>query len=309
MAAIAAEGSADIVAVADPSADNLAEAVAAAPGSVAVDSLDALLDHGLDGLVIATPSALHAEQAIRALDQGVAVFCQKPLGRNAAEVEAVLAAAQSADRLLGVDLSYRHTAAMVAVRQALQDALIGNVHAVDLIFHNAYGPDKPWFYDPSLAGGGCVIDLGVHLVDLALWALDWPAVAEVASSLYANGVSLTDPSATVEDLAFATLTLANGATMRLACSWRLPAGCDAVIAADFYGPHGALRMRNIGGSFYDFTAEHCQGTARTALTSPPDEWGGRAAMAWARRLTRDRSFDPSAMRLLDVAAVLDRIYA
>jgi predicted dehydrogenase len=48
------------------------------------------------------------------------------------------------------------------------------VFAVDLVFHNAYGPDKPWFYDPELSGGGCVMDLGVHLVDLALWSLDFP---------------------------------------------------------------------------------------------------------------------------------------
>jgi predicted dehydrogenase len=48
------------------------------------------------------------------------------------------------------------------------------VRAVDLTFHNAYGPDKPWFYDPAQSGGGCVMDLGVHLVDLALWTLGWP---------------------------------------------------------------------------------------------------------------------------------------
>lgn len=309
MAAIAATGSAQVAAIADPSPDNLAEAITAAPGSVAVGSLEALLDQDLDGVVIATPSALHAGQAIRALERGVAVFCQKPLGRNAAEVEAVLAAARAADRLLGVDLSYRHTAAMVAIRRALGEAAIGQVHAVDLVFHNAYGPDKPWFYDPVLAGGGCVIDLGVHLVDLALWALDWPAVTHVSSNLYANGAPLLDPSAAVEDLGFATLELASGAIVRLACSWRLPAGCDAVIAADFYGAGGALRMRNLGGSFYDFTAEHCQGTACKTLTTPPDDWGGRAAEAWVQRLTRDRGFDPDAMRLLDVAAILDRVYA
>jgi predicted dehydrogenase len=49
------------------------------------------------------------------------------------------------------------------------------------------GPDKPWFYDPDLSGGGCVMDLGVHLVDLALWSLDFPRVTSVSSSLMAKG--------------------------------------------------------------------------------------------------------------------------
>jgi len=60
-------------------------------------------------------------------------------------------------------------------------------YLADLIFHNAYGPDKPWFYDRTLSGGGCVIDLGIHLVDLALWNLDFPKVMNVTSRLFAPG--------------------------------------------------------------------------------------------------------------------------
>ena len=60
----------------------------AVPG--ALRTLDELLEQELDGVVIATPSALHAEQAIAALDAGLAVFCQKPLGRNEAEARAVV---------------------------------------------------------------------------------------------------------------------------------------------------------------------------------------------------------------------------
>src|SRR5215218_9099775 len=105
------------------------------------------LDLAPDGIVIATPSALHAAQSIQALKAGAAVFCQKPLGRNAAEVEAVLAAATSADRLLGVDLSYRFTEGMRKIREQVRSGALGDIYAVNLIFHNAYGPDKAWFYD------------------------------------------------------------------------------------------------------------------------------------------------------------------
>jgi predicted dehydrogenase len=308
MEAIVADGCARVVGVSDASAEAAAQAVAAAPGAAAVDSLDALLDLGLDGIVIATPSALHAEQSVRALARGCAVFCQKPLARTAAETRRVVEAARAADRLLGVDLSYRHTAGAAAIRDLVARGALGDVFAVDLVFHNAYGPDKAWFRDPALSGGGCVIDLGIHLVDLALWTLGWPAVARADGRLYAGGRPLADPARAVEDYAVATLDLANGATVRLACSWNVSAGQDAVIEAAFYGSAGGAALRNVDGSFYDFAAHRFRGTARETLVEPPDAWGGRAAVAWARALAAGGRYDAEVERLVDVAAALDGIY-
>ena len=306
MEAMLATGAVEAAAIADPSPECAEEALKLAPEAKLVDGLDGLLAEGLDGIVIATPSALHAEQSIRALEAGAAVFCQKPLGRTAAETGAVVEAAEQADRLLAVDLSYRFTHGMRRIRELIQAGELGRVYAVDLVFHNAYGPDKGWFYDPALAGGGCVMDLGVHLADLALWALDFPEVESVSSQLLAEGAPL--PEGKVEDYAVAQLGLAGGASVRLACSWRLPAGCDAIISASFYGTEGGAALRNVGGSFYDFTAERYRGTARETLAEPPDAWGGRAAADWAERLSRGERFDPEARRLIQVAGVLDRIY-
>jgi predicted dehydrogenase len=152
------------------------------------------------------------------------------------------------------------------------------------------------------------MDLGVHLVDLALWTLDFPAVEDMQARLFAGGAPLVAGGGQVEDYAVATLTLATGAVVRLACSWRLNAGRDAVIEAAFYGPEGGAALKNVGGSFYDFTAERYRGTASETLASPPDAWGGRAAADWARRLAAGERFDPVAERLVDVARTLDRIY-
>lgn len=303
MAGLAVQPGTQVVAIADPSPVERAAAAALAPKATLADDLDALLEQELDGIVIATPSALHAAQSIRALERGVAVFCQKPLGRNAAEVRSVVDAARAADRLLAVDLSYRFTAAMQAIRPLVQRGELGAIRSADLVFHNAYGPDKAWFYDPAQSGGGCVMDLGIHLVDLALWTLDFPQVAEVTSWL---GGSETGRC---EDHAFAMLRLESGAAVRIACSWRLHAGQDALISASFFGTEGGAAMRNIDGSFYDFTAERYRGTSTETLSRPPDDWGARAALGWARRLSRDRRFDPEVERLVNVARVLDRIYA
>jgi predicted dehydrogenase len=148
----------------------------------------------------------------------------------------------------------------------------------------------------------------VHLVDLALWTLDFPRPLTISASLLTQGEPLAEWSDRVEDYAVATLELESGAVVRLACSWRLQAGCDAEISATFYGTEGGAALRNVGGSFYDFTAERFRGTSRETLAEPPEEWGGRAAADWARRLAAGAGFDPTAERLVDVAAVLDGIY-
>jgi predicted dehydrogenase len=287
---VIAAAAADVAAVADPAVPE------------ALDSLDELLAQGVDGVVIATPNALHAPQAVQALTAGAAVFCQKPLGRNTAETRAVVEAARTADRLLGVDLSYRHAEAVQRCRDLVAGGELGDVFAADLVFHNAYGPDKPWFDDPELSGGGCVLDLGTHLVDLVLWALGDPGVEAVHARLLHTG------GRAVEDYAVARLDLETGATATIACSWNLPAGRDAVIEAAFYGTRGAVRMHNVRGSFYDLRAERCVGTSAEPIAEPPDDWPGRALCDWAERLAADRRYDDRIEHVIDTAGVLDRIY-
>ncbi|MGN6270145.1 MAG: Gfo/Idh/MocA family protein [Sphingomonas sp.] len=306
MAAMIESGAIEPVALCDPSPDCAAEAARAAPAARVIDSFETMLDMGLDGIVIATPSALHADQAIRALESGAAVFCQKPLGRNAAEARAVVDAARAADRLLAVDFSYRLTAAMQAIAPLVAAGELGDIFAVDLVFHNAYGPDKDWFYDRVRSGGGCLIDLGVHLIDLALWTLGFPEIVAADAAMFSNGRPAHP--AEVEDYVVATLRTASGAAIRLACSWRLPAGRDAIIEARFYGTGGGAALRNLGGSFYDFAAERYRGTATEALAAPLDDWGGRAAIAWAERLAEDARFDAAAEELVRVAEIVDRLY-
>jgi predicted dehydrogenase len=306
MEAILATGEASAVAICDPDPENARQAHERAPLALLTESLDAMLALELDGVVIATPSALHAEQCIRAFEAGAAVFCQKPLGRNAAEVQAVLDAARSADRLLGVDLSYRHTAAMQAIRERVRSGQLGRLFAADLTFHNAYGPQSDWFWDPALSGGGCLIDLGVHLVDLLLWMFDFPEVLDARATLLRDGHPPAPDE--VEDYAIGELTLANGVHARIACSWNLNAGADAVIGAEFYGTDAGAEMRNENGSFFDFSADLLKGRDRERLASPPDDWGGRAAAEWVRKLASGERFTGSTDGLLETARVLDRLY-
>ncbi|WP_207497093.1 Gfo/Idh/MocA family protein [Aridibaculum aurantiacum] len=301
-------GLAEVTLISDPSEQCLEEAGKIVPGCKTTQSFEEILaDPAVDAVVIATPSALHKQQAVQAFEHNKAVFCQKPLGRDGTEVHAVVWAATKANRLLGADFSYRYTAAWQAILPILHSGELGNIFSVDLTFHNAYGPDKPWFYNMNQSGGGCVLDLGIHLVDLMLVGLQFPAVDKVDSRLYAKGTPVKGKNE-VEDFAAVTMDLANGTVAKLNCSWNLQAGQEAVIEATFYGTNGGVTMRNINGSFYDFEAARFWGTKTEVLASPPDAWGGRALVKWIEQLSSSNAFNEQAKEYLQSAEILDRIY-
>ena len=308
MEVIAKSGMAEIAVICDTSPEILQQSLVLAPRAKTVNSYDELLSAEIDGVIIATPSAQHAEQSLRALERRLPVFCQKPLGRNANETGSVVEAAKKANRLLGIDLAYRYTAALQAIYSVVSSGILGEIYAVNLVFHNAYGPDKEWFYDRSRSGGGCVMDLGIHLIDAALWMLGFPAVYRVNSGLYRQGRQLDRQSNAVEDYATAHIETASGTILNMQCSWRLSVGQDCIIAAEFFGSHGGAAFRNVNGSFYDFLAERYEGTKRIPLVSPPDNWPGRAALEWVKRLPADKHFDIRNYELIQVAEVLDAIY-
>jgi predicted dehydrogenase len=304
---LAAADVVDIVGIADPSAAAMDAARAIAPNATACETLEDLLEQELDGLIVATPTAQHAVQSAVALQAGVAVCCQKPLARTAAEAEALITTARRANALLMVDFSYRYTEAAQALRDQIAAGALGALVGAELTFHNAYGPDKAWYRDRELAGGGCVTDLGVHLIDLLTWLTGATVVEVPASALYTSGRVWTGADA-VEDFAQCQLRLDDGATATLTCSWWLAAGCDALIDVTLYGTAGGLRLRNVGGSFYDFRADRLTGTQQETLTEGPDAWGGRAVVDWARRLTEGGAYDPACESHIAVSRALDAIY-
>lgn len=296
--------------VAEPHPDNAKEAQKICETADLHTSPERIFaEEQLDGVVIATPSAMHAAQSIEALRSGKAVFCQKPLGRTAEEVRQVVEASRTANKLLAVDLSYRYTEAFKAVYDLIHNGEIGDVYAVDLVFHNAYGPDKDWFYDIERSGGGCVMDLGIHLVDMALWALDFPQITTVNSHLYHQGEKLESFESHVEDFATVSMISEKNHSINMQCSWNISAGKDAVIEAKFYGTKGGAAFKNINGSFFDFIAEKYYGTQTETLVTPPDQWSGRAGVIWAEDLLADNQFNSkSAEEFIQTAKIIDRIY-
>lgn len=298
----------EVVALAESDATRLHCAAQAYPDAVATQDVEALLEADLDGVVIATPNGLHAQQAIACLERGIPVFCQKPLATSLADVERVVTAARNADRLLGIDFCYRHVSGMQELRRRVQAGEIGEVIAVDLTFHNAYGPDKSWCQDRRLAGGGCLMDLGVHLLDLSLWLQGMPPTERVRSRLFAQGAPVQ--AGEVEDLAFAEFIQANGAIVRLVCSWHAHIGQGAIIQIAIAGTHGGALWTNLDGSFYEFQLDLIHGTNRERLSGRDDgdDWGPRALQAWLDRLRVSNRFDPEADGIVRSAALIEEVY-
>ena len=134
-----------------------------------------------------------------------------------------------------------------------------------------------------------MIDLGVHLIDLALWVLDFPGVGRVSADFLSDGEPLSRQGR-AEDYAIATLDLETGAVARIACSWNRHPGFQAQISAAVHGRGGGATMRNVGGSLYYFTAQRYGDDAHETLDVRPDDWEGRAAKDWAVPTGRRRVF-------------------
>lgn len=298
---------AECKAVYDPSDADAQEAAALAGGIHRYDQVAELLKSDLDGVVIATPGALQTEHCIAALQRGLAVFCHKPLAPSAAETTSMVNAARVADRLLAVDYSYRHIPGMEELRRLVSSGELGQVFAVDLVFHGAHSTDKTWFYEAASAGGGCIMDLGVHMVDLAMWLLGHRAT-RVTSSLYRQGVKLNPPYVLVEDYATAQFFL-DDTEVRLTCSWNLHAGHEAAIEVRLYGTLGGFAVRNAGGSCTDFEIHHFTATSSRQIAAFPDSWSERALVKWVTQLKFSNRFDSQAEQLLAVAEVIDRMYS
>lgn len=150
----------------------------------ATDDSDALLAApDVDLVVIGTPNSLHARQALRALAHGKHVLVDKPMATDVAEADAMIAAAADAQRVLAVGHMWRYRTEVVALRDRIARGELGRVvrthgHGV----HAHWGPSG-WFVDPALAGGGALIDMGIHAIDTVRFLLGDPQPVRVQASI------------------------------------------------------------------------------------------------------------------------------
>jgi predicted dehydrogenase len=150
-----------------------AEALAEAFGGRAAASLDALLEAGPEVVVVATTHDALSETACRALEAGAHVLVEKPAGRNPAEVERIAEAAERSGRLVKVGFNHRFHP---GIARAVEEAVSGR-HGPIMFVRARYGHggrvgyEREWRADPAVAGGGELLDQGLHVLDLVHWLL------------------------------------------------------------------------------------------------------------------------------------------
>lgn len=308
MKVLAASGSADVAALCEPDGNRLFDACTVLDHPPAVcGRFEQLLEQPLDGIVIATPNALHESMTAAALERGLAVFIQKPLALSRAGTERLVELARRKNLLLGVDWSYRWLAGMPELKHRLEAGEIGAVTAAELCFHNAYGPDAAWYYRIEHSGGGCLLDLGCHLLDLCHWLLGARDANDVRARCFRNGGRLRPPVTEPEDFVMADVDYASGQHVHLSCSWRASVGRGVIIGCRIFGTEGGAELRNVNGSFYDFEILLNRGAESELLGAPPDPWSGRALLDWAGRLRDGAGSGDDLDALATTAGVIDKI--
>ncbi|RBI60473.1 gfo/Idh/MocA family oxidoreductase [halophilic archaeon] len=169
----------------------------------------------VDGVVVTLPNAFHEEAAVAALDAGLDVLLEKPVAHDLASAERVVAAARDSEGFCMTGFTMRFYAEVVELMGRIESGEFGDVTHVEARYVRRDGvPESGWFIDPDLAGGGALVDVGVHVLDLALAALDFPAIEGVYGRTWTKREDIE-----VEDSATALVRCGDGATVSLDVSW------------------------------------------------------------------------------------------
>jgi predicted dehydrogenase len=315
LAALAASGAVEVTALCDPDPERLCAAVPDHRRAHCFDDAAELLDTAgeleLDGVVVATPPAAGMEPiglTVAALERGLAVFCPALLTADAAGCRRAVATARRADRLLGVDYTYRALPGVARAVRRVGAGLLGPLMHVRGAVHGPSGPGAAGRRDAAGAGGGAFLDLGVHLLDLTLALLGQPKVESVAARCFRGGRPLTPPVTEVEDFAAVRVEFAGGPSADLVASWSAHAGAGRVFQLEAFGARGGLELVRRDGASDEFELAVREGRRRTVVARAGEVDRGAAPVAWARRLARSPRFDPAAAGSVAVAEAIERVY-
>lgn len=188
--------------------------------------------HNLDIVSVCVPNYLHAPITMAALEKGINVHCEKPLAINAAEAQEIVNSKNEYGKKVMVALNYRFMAEAQFVKKYAEEGLFGEIYHAKCGWRRRSGiPGKGvWFTDKELSGGGALIDLGVHFLDLSMFFMDYPKVSSVSGATYSKfGGSASrlrpgyrnngDGKYDVEDMAVGIVRMKNGATIDFEFSW------------------------------------------------------------------------------------------
>jgi predicted dehydrogenase len=221
-----------VVAVADPVVSK-AEQLGAVVGAAAVPDLEAVLAAGVDVVSVCTPPLTHCELAVRALEAGCSVLCEKPIARTLSDARRIIEVARSATGILMVGQVSRFEPDHAAAKAVVDSGQLG---AVQMVSHSMTTAMPGWseggWFGDVVQSGGPLFDLGVHSFDYLAWVTGGTPVR-------VNAVG-SDTPAGASSYALATVRHDNGAMGTVESSWAHPASHGFVLRAEIVGTEGRL---------------------------------------------------------------------
>ena len=214
----------------------------------------------LDIVSIAVPNAYHKPLTILAFKHGCHVLCEKPMAMSADEAEEMIAASENAGKRIMINFSFRFNQQSAALKKEVESGILGDIYYARSVWHRRRGIPGfgGWFGQKKLSGGGPLIDLGVHRLDLALWLMEYPEPDWVLASTYDwIGSALAKEKGLgfdVEDFAVGLVKFKSGATLELEASWAGNIKERELMSTRLLGSKGGLVQRNKDEG-YEFQAE------------------------------------------------------
>lgn len=310
--------------IADPH-QGRAGALAARIGSMAVfsDAEQLLSRQDIDAVYIATPNAFHAPLTTQALRAGKHVLVEKPFALHANEAETLALEAELAGRVLTVSMNQRFRADVQRVRSVVAGGILGDVYHARAFWFRRAGIPKlgTWFGKRALAGGGALMDIGVHLLDLALFTMGNFALGSVSGAVHSTfgsrGLGQGDWGHSdvvagefdVDDFATALIRFRNGSTLSLDASWAMHQAESERFNVMLHGSAAAAGC--FPGEIYQFPNARAAGPERRALSelSLPLAYSHESSYwNFVNHLLGDEELCVSLSQALTVQRVLDAIY-
>jgi predicted dehydrogenase len=214
-----------------------------------------LADPELDAVIVSLPNALHYPGTLKALQAGKHVLCEKPPTLNAEQMRQLHAEAEKRGLIYFFGRQMRFSGAVQAARRAIAERRLGEIYFAKTMWVRARGTPGGiggWFTDRSRAGGGALIDLGVHAIDAAWYLMGNPKPRTVSAQTYQKFPQLVKAAVfDVEDSACGMIRFENGASVLFEVSWSanltddIPMGkwgTRELFSTTLFGPKGSIRI-------------------------------------------------------------------
>ena len=282
---------------------------------------------GLDAVSVAVPTFLHAPIAIAALQRGLHVLSEKPIARNESEARAMVDAARAANRVLHVGFNHRERGDIHKLKAVIDEGRLGRPYYAKAWWLRRSGiPGRDtWFTNAELAGGGPLIDVGVHVLDYSLFLLGHPRIATVSAATYDllasagfgfhHGSTKTSVAGSsgfdVEDLATVFMRLEDGGTLLVEAGWAAHRSDGDEFGITLYGSKGGAELivedYAPSGALTIFTDDDGV-PAETRLTAQPG--GGHRAVVkqFLAKVRSGRWEEHDGAGAIELARIVDACY-